>query len=359
VDADRISPAVLAWYERHGRKDLPWQRDPDPYRVWVSEIMLQQTQVAVVVPYFERFMTRFPTVTDLAKADQDEVLHLWSGLGYYARARNLHKAARVIATEHRGRFPTDIGQVQSLPGIGRSTAGAILSLALGQRHPILDGNVKRVLARGFAVPGWPGRSAVLKRLWELAESCTPTERVGAYNQAMMDLGATLCTRTRPACGRCPLAQGCRALALGEPTAFPQPRPKKTLPIRESRVLVVQNPAGEILLERRPPAGIWGGLWGLPECDSGQNAEDWCRERLGVRPRRVEMLPDRRHTFSHFHLDIRPMHIELQSDSGTVADDERAAWWNPRKPKAVGLAAPTARILREITDQQIHEQGESE
>jgi A/G-specific adenine glycosylase len=352
-----IADALLTWFDRHGRKDLPWQRDPNTYRVWVSEIMLQQTRVSVVIPYFERFIHRFPALSDLAAAESDEVLHLWSGLGYYARARNLHKAAQVIAAEHGGRFPTSIQQIEALPGIGRSTAGAILSLALGQRHPILDGNVKRVLARYFAVSGWTGRSAVLRRLWELAEACTPAEGVAAYNQAMMDLGATLCVRRQPDCAGCPLAKNCAALALGEPTAFPEPKPPKTLPTRKSRMLAIRNPVGEVLLERRPPTGIWGGLWSLPECGPGQDVADWCVQRLGILPRRVEKLPVRRHTFSHFHLDISPLHVVLQSEAGQVAEGGRAAWCDPERPTPVGLAAPIARILREITNTDRHKQGE--
>ena len=353
METDWIAPAILQWFDRHGRTDLPWQRDPSPYRVWVSEIMLQQTRVSVVIPYFERFMARFPRVTDLAAADNNEVLHLWSGLGYYARARNLHGAARVIVDEHAGCFPAEIEQVQALPGIGRSTAGAILSLALGQRHPILDGNVKRVLARCFAVKGWPGRMPALARLWELADDCTPGERVAAYNQAMMDLGATLCARSRPDCRRCPLARRCVALATGVPTAFPEPKPRKALPIRKARMLVLQSPAGEILLERRPPAGIWGGLWSLPECQCGQDVGVWCRERLGVLPSRVEKLPDRRHTFTHFHLDIRPIRVELQACSSMVADSDNAAWCSLERLGTLGLSAPIARILREVTDMNRH------
>ncbi len=223
MTSDRIAGPLLDWFDRAGRRDLPWQRDPTPYRVWVSEIMLQQTQVAVVIRYFERFMTRLPTLAHLADAPADVVLALWSGLGYYARARNLHRAAALIQERHGGRFPTDLTQVQALPGIGRSTAGAILSLALGQRHPILDGNVKRVLARRFGVDGWPGQASVLSELWRLAERHTPSERVGAYNQAMMDLGATLCTRSAPRCGTCPLAIGLRRPARGPPAgAAPEP-----------------------------------------------------------------------------------------------------------------------------------------
>lgn len=349
METEQLAASLLTWFDRHGRKDLPWQREPDPYRVWVSEIMLQQTRVAVVIPFFERFIARFPALKDLAEADRDEVLRLWSGLGYYARARNLHKAATVIMSKHGGRFPADIGKAMDLPGIGRSTAGAILSLALGQRHPILDGNAKRVLARCFAVPGWPGRTAVLRRLWELAEACTPRERVHSYNQAMMDLGATLCTRNRPSCGGCPLAHGCLALSQGAPTAFPEPKPHKTLPIRASRMLVVRNRAGEVLLERRPPAGVWGGLWSLPECGLRQDVADWCRQRLGVLPLRVEMLPGRRHSFSHFHLDIEPIQIELRSGYEAIVEDDRTLWCTAERRGELGLAAPIARILREIAD----------
>jgi A/G-specific adenine glycosylase len=294
-------------------------------------------------------MARFPTLTDLAAAHQDEVLRLWSGLGYYARARNLHKAAGIIANDYDGRFPTDIRQVRELPGIGRSTAGAILSLAFGQHHPILDGNVKRVLARCFAVPGWPGRAAVLRRLWALAEACTPVDRVGPYNQAIMDLGSTLCTRHRPSCDVCPLARGCIALARGIADAFPESKRRKALPIREARMLVVKNAAGEILLERRPPFGIWGGLWSLPECDAGQDAAEWCLKRFGVLPSRVEMRPVRRHTFSHFHLEIRTLWVELQSESEGIADSHQVMWCDPGQSSSVGLAAPIARIMRDVAE----------
>jgi len=222
--------AVLAWFDQHGRKDLPWQRDLSPYRVWVSEVMLQQTQVATVIPYFERFMAAFPRVEALARADIDAVLHLWTGLGYYARARNLHRAAQLVVSDYQGRFPTELEPLQALPGVGRSTAGAILSIACGGRAPILDGNVKRVLSRCFAVPGWYGQGAVAKRLWALAESYTPSERVADYTQAMMDLGATLCSRARPQCPRCPLQGSCLAWAAGEPQRYPESRPRKAVPL---------------------------------------------------------------------------------------------------------------------------------
>ena len=348
MDPHRFAPLVLDWFDRHGRKDLPWQRDPSPYRVWVSEVMLQQTQVAVVIPYFERFMAQLPTVADLAAASLDQVLHLWSGLGYYARARNLHRAAGLILTRDGGDLPRDLAQLQALPGIGRSTAGAILSLARGQRQIILDGNVKRVLARAFAVPGWPGDGPVLARLWDLAGVCTPADGVAAYNQAMMDLGATLCTRAAPACGRCPLAAGCAALGLGDPTAFPAPKPRREVPVREVSLLVLCNPAGEVLLERRPPAGVWGGLWSLPECETGADPADWCLRNLGLTPVRVEKLKARRHSFSHFRLDIQPLRVAIDRPPAQLADADRNIWYDPRRPTPLGLASPVTRILTELS-----------
>lgn len=342
--SDGFAEAILAWFDRHGRKDLPWQRDPTLYRVWVSEIMLQQTQVAVVVPYFERFVAQFPTVADLADAPEDRLMALWSGLGYYARARNLHRAARLIRDLHGGAFPAAIAPLLALPGIGRSTAGAVLSLALDQCHPILDGNVKRVLARAFGVEGWPGQSAVLARLWTLAEQLTPTLRVGAYNQGMMDLGATLCTRRAPACERCPISEPCVARRSGRQAELPSARPRRTLPERATLMLLLVDPAGGILLERRPESGIWGGLWSLPEIAPGAEPRDWCLLRLGVLPARVEMIGARRHSFSHFNLDIRIARVQLDSMPACVADDGDRRWLNPGDPPTVGMPAPVKAIL---------------
>ncbi|MBK1704132.1 A/G-specific adenine glycosylase [Halochromatium glycolicum] len=346
-DAQDFAQRLLAWFDLHGRHDLPWQRDATPYRVWVSEIMLQQTQVAVVVPYFERFMQRFPDVAALAAAEQDEVLHLWSGLGYYARGRNLHRAARIVATEHQGRLPESIETLQQLPGIGRSTAGAILSLACGRPHPILDGNCKRVLARCFAVPGWPGTRAVSDRLWSLAETLTPVERVAAFNQAMMDLGATLCTRSAPACDRCPLAERCAAYAEGCPSAYPAPKPRKQAPLRTVQLLLIRDPEGRIMLERRPPAGVWGGLWTPPELPVSVNPQDWCSERLGLSVEQLEMLPPRRHTFSHFQLAMQPVLVQLATAPIRVADESGSAWVEPGKPGNLGLPAPIRKLLDEL------------
>ena len=344
---DAFAAAVLAWFDQHGRTDLPWQQQPTPYRVWVSEIMLQQTQVGVVIPYFERFMTRFPDLAALAAAEQDDVLHLWSGLGYYARARNMHRAAQIVADRHGGALPTDIDVLQALPGIGRSTAGAILSLALGRHHPILDGNCKRVLARCFGVEGWPGRSSVLNELWRLAETVTPANGVSRFNQAMMDLGATLCTRSAPDCQRCPLTERCVGFHQGNPVAYPTPKPKRSTPVRQTRILLVIDPTGRVLLERRPPSGLWGGLWTPPELAPGRDAHDWCHTQLGSRSARLEILPRRRHTFSHFELDFEPLLTWLGTPPAAVADSATRAWIDPAAPGDIGLPAPIRRLLDEI------------
>lgn len=337
---------LLSWFGHHGRHDLPWQRERTPYAVWISEIMLQQTQVATVIPYFERFMRRFPDVRKLAGSTQDEVLHHWSGLGYYARARNLHRAAQELVDRHHGEFPQDIAQVEALPGIGRSTAGAILSLALGQRHAILDGNVKRVLARHAAVPGWPGKVAVQRELWSLADKHTPLRQVSSYNQAMMDLGATLCTRTSPGCDRCPVAQDCEALRLGRQADFPGRRAVSRKPVRETTMLLLRDPGGRVLLEQRPPQGIWGGLWSLPELPPSSDPLAWCAEQgLEIAGERRQ-LPPRRHTFSHFHLEIRPLEIPLAASGCRLADGDRMVWYNPRQPDRLGLAAPVSRLLHQ-------------
>ncbi|MCC5857257.1 MAG: A/G-specific adenine glycosylase [Ectothiorhodospiraceae bacterium] len=335
--------AVLAWFDRHGRHDLPWQQPASPYRVWVSEVMLQQTQVAVVIPYFQRFMRRFPDVGALAAADQDAVLEHWAGLGYYARARNLHRAARVIVEEHGGRFPDNPEDWQSLPGVGRSTAGAILSLSMGQRHAILDGNVKRVLARYRAIPGWPGQTSVLTTLWELAETLTPTRRCGDYNQAMMDLGATLCTRARPACSLCPLGAHCQARARGTPTAYPEPKPARALPRRETRMLLLESDQG-VLLHRRPPSGIWGGLWSLPECSPEDDLAWHCRRALGLGLIETDVWQPFRHTFSHYHLHITPVHARVEVLGGGVMEPADTLWYNSGTSLGKGVAAPVRRLL---------------
>ncbi len=346
----RFSTRLLAWFEQHGRKDLPWQQNPTPYRVWVSEIMLQQTQVATVIPYFERFMLSFPDVATLAAATQDEVLHHWAGLGYYARGRNLHKAAQVICDQHGGRFPETIDEVVALPGIGRSTAGAILSLSLGQYHPILDGNVKRVLARHCAIDGWPGTPVIEKAMWLLAEERTPQKEAAAYTQAIMDLGATLCRRSKPLCGECPVAGDCMALAAGLVDQLPTPKARKKLPLRKGVLLVLQNEAGELLLTRRPPAGIWGGLWCFPEGPGGESDDaalaEWCRAELGCDLLSLQTGAAQRHTFSHYHYEVTPLHAHAKAVESMVMDDDSHLWYNPASITALGLAAPVRRLIEQ-------------
>jgi A/G-specific adenine glycosylase len=334
---------VLNWYDDHGRKDLPWQDTGDAYRVWVSEIMLQQTQVRTVIPYFVRFMHRFPDVLALAGAELDEVLQHWSGLGYYARARNLHRAAKLIRDEHGGRFPADVDAVAALPGIGRSTAGAILALAFGQRHAILDGNVKRVLARHAAVAGWPGKTTVARELWELAEARTPARRMAEYTQAMMDLGATLCTRSAPACGRCPVNDDCVALATGEVDRFPGRKPKRDRPLRET-TMVLAVADGAVYLERRPATGIWGGLWSLPEVG---DVGDWCAQRFNADAVETQSWDKLRHSFSHYDLDIVPVVVRIDAVSSKVADYDGATWYRPGDEPPGGIAAPVMRLIETL------------
>jgi len=344
MDPADFSHRVLAWFDVHGRKHLPWQREPTPYRVWVSEIMLQQTQVTTVMPYYERFMARFPDVWCLADAPEDEVLSHWSGLGYYARARNLQRAAKIVCEQHGGEFPRDIDTLSALPGIGRSTAGAILSLAAGQRQPILDGNVKRVLARFATVPGWPGESAVQKRLWALAERYTPRDSVAAYTQAMMDLGASVCSRSRPRCELCPLADGCEARRLGRQHEFPGKKPRRELPVRHTRMLLLRHGADQVLLEKRPPSGIWGGLWGFPECDPAVDIAEHVRERYGFRIHGVQPWGVVSHGFTHFRLEITPVHAAVVAMEPRIMDTGRTVWYHLRQPDARGLAAPVKKLL---------------
>jgi A/G-specific adenine glycosylase len=341
--AAKFAPALLAWFDVDGRKDLPWQRDPTPYRVWVSEIMLQQTQVATVVPYFTAFMQRFADVRALAEARLDEVLHLWSGLGYYARARNLHRAAQAMARSHGARFPESIDEAMALPGIGRSTAGAILALSLGQRHPILDGNAKRVLTRQFGIDGNPGGAAVEQRLWSLAEACTPRERVAEYTQGIMDLGATLCTRARPACLLCPVGADCVARSLGLEDRLPARRARAHRPQREAWLVVAMRGGHKVLLERRPASGIWGAMWGLPEFPTRAHAEQWCGEHLSGASPPVRGDPVR-HAFSHFDYEMRPLAVRCLGKSEGLRDDDRYRWYDVREPMKVGLPKPIAALI---------------
>ena len=346
---NEFAARVLAWFDVHGRKDLPWQRDIHPYRVWVSEIMLQQTQVTTVIPYFERFMASFPDVTVLADAGEDEVLRHWSGLGYYARARNLHKSARMIRDKHDGSFPTEFESVLALPGIGRSTAGAILAIARGQRHAILDGNVKRVLARHAAIDGWPGSTAVSKALWSLAEAYTPQSRVNDYTQAIMDLGATLCTRSRPVCGDCPVQVDCSAYAAGDTGRYPGRKPKRDKPLRQT-TMILAVAGDELYLERRPASGIWGRLWSLPETEG--DALDWCRATLSGGPAEVVEWSTLRHSFSHYDLDIQPVVLRIDNASNTLHDSENVRWVSLDAEMPGGIAAPVRKLI-EVLRNDIH------
>lgn len=306
--------------------------------------MLQQTQVATVIPYFERFLARFPDVRTLAEAPLDDVLALWAGLGYYARARNLHRTALIVVEEYGGVFPHTVEGLMTLPGIGRSTAGAILAQANGIRAPILDGNVKRVLARHDAVEGWPGERDVEAKLWALAEARTPHERIADYTQAIMDLGATLCTRRRPACTVCPVGEDCGASRLGIQHLVPAPRPKRERPRRRRRMLVVRDAAGQVLLERRPERGIWGGLYSLPEIDDDEDAAGWCVQTLGVVPMTQRKLPEVSHAFTHFDLDIAPKLVTLPFGSRTIVASENLVWYKAAALQDLGIAAPIRALL---------------
>lgn len=348
MTSPNFSQKVLNWFELHGRKDLPWQHDINPYRVWVSEIMLQQTQVATVIPYFERFMAQLPTVEALANASDDEVMHLWTGLGYYSRARNLHKTAQLICQEHQAKFPDTVEGLCELPGIGRSTAGAIRTIAFEKIAAILDGNVKRVLARYYAIAGWPGKSTVLKALWEKAEQLKPDHNIADYTQAMMDLGATLCTRSKPQCERCPLQAGCQAYAEQTQLDYPGKKPKKTLPVKSSCMLMIENPDGELLLEKRPNSGIWGGLWIFPQLDCETAVNDYLTEQQIPIGSTQSVWPQYRHTFSHYHLDITPIYIKVTQALPELVAEPLQLWYNRHKPASIGLAAPIKKLMQQLS-----------
>ena len=355
-----FAQAVLTWYDKFGRKHLPWQQNKTLYGVWLSEVMLQQTQVATVIPYFERFVKTFPNLTALADAPLDEVLHLWTGLGYYARARNLHKAAQVMRDQYSGKFPTEFEQVLALPGVGRSTAGAILSSCLNAPYAILDGNVKRVLSRYFAVNGWPGEKKTEDRLWQLTGEVTPNTQVADFNQAMMDLGAMVCTRSKPKCGLCPLQSNCRANAEQNWQAYPGKKPKKALPERESYFLLLEKD-GKVALEQRENAGLWGGLYCFPQFADKEELLAYLASN-GIQ--QYQEWTAFRHTFSHFHLDIYPIYARFddqtnpedvdRSDWKKVAEKQNQYqsallsavkyWYDPQNPDPIGLATPVKNLL---------------
>jgi A/G-specific adenine glycosylase len=351
---DWFANALLEWHEAHGRKDLPWQQDINPYRVWVSEIMLQQTQVTTVIDYFQRFMTRFPTVRDLASAELDEVLHYWTGLGYYARARNLYRAADVVVCDYAGEFPQTQEQLEALPGIGRSTAGAIRAIAMHQPATILDGNVKRVLARFHAIEGYPGETKIAKQLWELATVHTPDKATNTYTQAIMDLGATVCTRRNANCQRCPLHTRCGAYAQQLVEQLPTPKPKKAKPVRQARFFVVTLANGVTLLEQKPLDGLWGGLWTPPERSADFSVAEFLDELGATGPAATtHIAPVFRHTFTHFHLEIEPVYLRLEQAPSDLMDADNLRWEDPAllqtSNSPIGLSAPAVKLLASLEE----------
>jgi A/G-specific adenine glycosylase len=336
---------LTAWQKRHGRHGLPWQQSRDPYAIWLSEIMLQQTQVAAVIPYYQRFLTRFPDISSLAAASLDEVLAHWSGLGYYSRARNLHQAAVLLAAEHGGVFPRDFERIISLPGIGRSTAAAVSVFAFGAREAILDGNVKRVLARHQGIAGYPGATQVAADLWRAAESLLPQREMETYTQALMDLGATICIRARPACAACPVSGDCVARRDDRIAELPAPRPKKAQPLKRTVMLLLLH-NDEIFLEKRPPVGIWGGLWSFPEMTLGQRVEDYCLQRFGARAECTDPLPQLAHTFTHFKLEITPQPVILATKPQAVNEGE-GVWLDMLDALQAPLPAPVRKLLKQV------------
>lgn len=351
-----FAATLLAWYDQHGRKNLPWQKNADPYPIWLSEIMLQQTQVKTVIPYFEAFLAKFPVVAALASAPEDEVLHLWSGLGYYARARNLHHAAKQVVNEFGGKIPQTQAELESLKGIGRSTAAAIRAQAFGEPAAILDGNVKRLLARLFAEEEWPGKKTAENRLWQHSESLLPAQTKGArirdYTQAIMDFGAMVCTRSNPECPTCPFQSDCQAYQQDRIAELPARKPKKTIPTRHVSFLVVRNNACEVLLEKRPPVGIWGGLWSFPEASpeaSSESVKDRLAE-LNLAEASPSMLESGEHVFSHFKLHYQPLLIDAAADITTgVHEPEKYIWYSAKNTEQIGLAAPVAKLLEQLDD----------
>ena len=341
---ERFARRLIRWQKQHGRHDLPWQNTRDPYRVWLSEIMLQQTRVAAVIPYYARFLARFPTLQDLAAAPVEDVMAQWSGLGYYARARNLHACAKVVAHVHGGIFPGDPDAIAELPGIGRSTANAIAVFCFNARVAILDGNVKRVLARCFGIDGFPGVPIIEKKMWRLANEQLPTHDMAAYIQGQMDLGATLCTRGKPGCDVCPLQDICVARREGRVAELPTPRPKRAMPEKQVTLLVLLH-QGSVLLEQRPPSGIWGSLLSLPELPAAAAAEHHARSHLGCDAEHWQALPDLVRTFTHFRLHISPVMATARQIPGVSEPGLR--WMAFDSLASAPLPAPIRRILRAV------------
>lgn len=334
---------LIAWQKIHGRHDLPWQNTTDPYAIWVSEIMLQQTQVTAVIGYYSKFMLRFPSIATLANATQEEVLQHWSGLGYYSRARNLHHAATTIMDEHRGQFPRDFTTIQTLAGIGRSTAAAIVSFAFNQVQTILDGNVKRVLARHFLIEGWPSQPKIEKQLWLLAENLLPDQEMVAYTQGLMDLGATLCTRSKPKCSVCPVNKTCEAYKQQRVHELPTPKPRQTIPEKHTTMLILQY-GGEVMLEKRPPAGIWGGLWSFPEVNVNDDIAAIALSKFGVSTQADKPLPILSHTFTHFKLHIQPQPLTVLRAGSRTGEPSRV-WLSIEDAIGAAIPTPVRKILQ--------------
>ena len=331
---------VLDWWDQHGRKDLPWQQDRTPYRVWISEIMLQQTQVGTVIPYFERFMERFPDLPSLAGANRDTVLGLWSGLGYYSRARNLHLAARQCVEQYKGALPASLEQLQTLPGIGRSTAAAIMAQAFDRPYAILDGNVKRLLARHAGIKGWTGQGAVSRKLWAESEQRLTSQRPADYTQAIMDLGAMVCVRGKPRCNQCPVSGDCHALAQNMTSELPTPRPKRVLPQKQTTMLLAVDERDRILLERRPETGVWAGLWCLPEVDDIEESLG----RHGLEEQHKKVMQTVKHRFTHYALDIKPVLVKCRHNGRAIASADRQGWFNCEELRELGLPQPVRHLL---------------
>lgn len=341
---DGFVARLLHWFDDHGRHDLPWQHPRSPYRVWLSEIMLQQTQVATVIPYFLRFLQHFPTLPDLAAASNDAVMAQWAGLGYYARARNLHAAAKRCVELHEGDLPQDFDALHALPGIGRSTAGAILSQAWNAPFAILDGNVKRVLSRYHGIEGFPGLPAIEKQLWAIAEAQVaqvPAGRMADYTQAQMDLGATVCSRAKPACVICPLQQNCVARREGRTAELPTPKPGKTLPEREAVALLLRDAQQRVLLQKRPDTGIWAQLWTLPQADAGSTLQDWFDTHVDGSLEEAEELPLLQHTFSHYRLHLQVLSRQVH---GLRVEEPSLRWVSTTELATLGLPAPIRKLL---------------
>ncbi|MGH8750407.1 MAG: A/G-specific adenine glycosylase [Burkholderiales bacterium] len=341
-----FAAALIRWQKRHGRHHLPWQNTRDPYRVWLSEIMLQQTQVTTVIPYYRRFLQRFPDLKSLARAGLNEVLILWSGLGYYARARNLQRAAQIICARHGGRFPRAFDDILNLPGIGRSTAGAIGVFAFGARRAILDGNVKRVLTRCFGIAGYPGEKKIEAKLWRRSEALLPARQIESYTQALMDVGATVCLRRKPLCAQCPLKSSCIAFKQNRIAQLPAPKPKKLVPRKYCHMLILLNKK-EVLLERRAPAGIWASLWSFPEIEAPDEAGKFCARRFGARVSKAQFLPRLEHGFSHFQLSIQPLLLPVEA-LNLQAREPGQMWLNLEDAQGAAVPAPVRKLLRQVS-----------